>query len=210
VSGDPGAAERRLDQVDALLADLLANPNSGAFLSAKLGKPVWCRCDGRDDRRYVHDRQRLLFIQRGPDGSPGYKKCSDHVDVQRSPEILRAAVGDRTVRYNPRAVDQNVHRPVTGKMRRNRGLVRDVDRMGRDPIPAQEWARCVGEIDVEQPDVGASRVKGLGVGGADALRAACAKGVEPSSSVMRYVRRFGSCSSVLRRLCPQASLRHVG
>ena len=33
MSGDPGAAARRLDQVDALLRDILANPNSGAFLS---------------------------------------------------------------------------------------------------------------------------------------------------------------------------------
>ena len=49
VSGDPGAAERRLDQVDALLADILANPNSGAFLSAKL--PGWRVRHGGADRR---------------------------------------------------------------------------------------------------------------------------------------------------------------
>jgi len=36
VSGDLRAAERRLDQVDALLTDILANPNSGASLSAEL------------------------------------------------------------------------------------------------------------------------------------------------------------------------------
>lgn len=36
VSGDLRAAERRLDQVDALLADILANPNSGVSLSAEL------------------------------------------------------------------------------------------------------------------------------------------------------------------------------
>ena len=36
VSGNPRAAERRLDQVEALLADILANPNSGTSLSAEL------------------------------------------------------------------------------------------------------------------------------------------------------------------------------
>jgi plasmid stabilization system protein ParE len=49
VSGDPGAAERRLDQVDALVADILANPNSGAFLSAKL--PGWRVRHAGADRR---------------------------------------------------------------------------------------------------------------------------------------------------------------
>jgi plasmid stabilization system protein ParE len=39
VSGDPRAAERRLDQVEALLIDILKNPNSGASLSAEL--PGW-------------------------------------------------------------------------------------------------------------------------------------------------------------------------
>ena len=39
VSGDPHAAERRLDQVDDLLADILKNPNSGALLSDTL--PGW-------------------------------------------------------------------------------------------------------------------------------------------------------------------------
>jgi plasmid stabilization system protein ParE len=36
VSGDLRAAVRRLDQVDALLTDILANPGSGAILSAEL------------------------------------------------------------------------------------------------------------------------------------------------------------------------------
>ncbi len=36
VSGDPRAAEHRLDQVDALLADILLNPKSGTSLSAGL------------------------------------------------------------------------------------------------------------------------------------------------------------------------------
>lgn len=49
VSGDPGAAERRLDQVDALLRDILANPNSGVSLSAEL--PGWRVRHGGADRR---------------------------------------------------------------------------------------------------------------------------------------------------------------
>lgn len=49
VSGDPGAAERRLDQVDALLRDILANPNSGVPLSAEL--PGWRVRHGGADRR---------------------------------------------------------------------------------------------------------------------------------------------------------------
>jgi plasmid stabilization system protein ParE len=36
VSGDPRAAERRLDQVDALLADILRNPDSGAIVGMDL------------------------------------------------------------------------------------------------------------------------------------------------------------------------------
>lgn len=39
VSGDLRAAERRLDQVDDLLADILQNPNFGALLSDTL--PGW-------------------------------------------------------------------------------------------------------------------------------------------------------------------------
>ena len=39
VSGDTRAAERRLDQVDDLLADILKNPNSGTLLSDAL--PGW-------------------------------------------------------------------------------------------------------------------------------------------------------------------------
>lgn len=39
VSGDPAAAGRRLDQVDARLTDILANPGLGSFLSAEL--PGW-------------------------------------------------------------------------------------------------------------------------------------------------------------------------
>lgn len=49
VSGDPGAAERRLDQVDALVADILANPNLGVFLNADL--PGWRVRHGGADRR---------------------------------------------------------------------------------------------------------------------------------------------------------------
>lgn len=39
VYGDLRAAERRLDQVDTLLADILSNPNSGTILGAAL--PGW-------------------------------------------------------------------------------------------------------------------------------------------------------------------------
>ena len=49
VSGDLRAAERRLDQVDALLADILANPHSGANLSEKL--PGWRVRHGGAGRR---------------------------------------------------------------------------------------------------------------------------------------------------------------
>ncbi|MGS4946420.1 type II toxin-antitoxin system RelE/ParE family toxin [Meridianimarinicoccus sp. RP-17] len=49
VSGDPGAAERRLDQVDALVADILANPTLGTGLSANL--PGWRVRHGGVDRR---------------------------------------------------------------------------------------------------------------------------------------------------------------
>ena len=48
-SGDPGAAERRLDQVDTLLRDILANPNPGSFPSADL--PGWRVRHGGSDRR---------------------------------------------------------------------------------------------------------------------------------------------------------------
>ena len=36
VSGDPRAAERRLDQVDEMLTDILRTPNSGAILGGDL------------------------------------------------------------------------------------------------------------------------------------------------------------------------------
>ena len=36
VSGDPRAAERRLDQVDDLFTDILRSPNSGALLGGEL------------------------------------------------------------------------------------------------------------------------------------------------------------------------------
>ena len=49
VSGDPGAAAGRLDQVDALLGDILANPKSGTFLSDAL--PGWRVRHGGPDRR---------------------------------------------------------------------------------------------------------------------------------------------------------------
>ena len=49
VSGDLRAAERRLDQVDALLADILTNPHSGANLSEKL--PGWRVRHGGAGRR---------------------------------------------------------------------------------------------------------------------------------------------------------------
>lgn len=49
VSGDPGAAARRLDQVDSLLSDILANPDLGSFLSADL--PGWRVRHGGADRR---------------------------------------------------------------------------------------------------------------------------------------------------------------
>ena len=39
VSGDIGAAERRLDQIDALLGEILATPNSGTALGP--GLPGW-------------------------------------------------------------------------------------------------------------------------------------------------------------------------
>lgn len=48
-SGDPGAAARRLDQVDALIGDILANPHSGAFLSVDLAG--WRVRQGGADRR---------------------------------------------------------------------------------------------------------------------------------------------------------------
>lgn len=49
VSGDLRAAERRLDQVDALLADILLNPTSGTSLSAAL--PGWRVRHGGTGRR---------------------------------------------------------------------------------------------------------------------------------------------------------------
>jgi hypothetical protein len=49
VSGDPRAAERRLDQVDALLGDILMNPNSGALLGG--GLPGWRVRHGGAGRR---------------------------------------------------------------------------------------------------------------------------------------------------------------
>jgi hypothetical protein len=49
VSGDPRAAERRLDQVEALLMDILSNPNSGAILGAAL--PRWRVRHGGTGRR---------------------------------------------------------------------------------------------------------------------------------------------------------------
>ena len=49
VSGDLSAAERRLDQVDALLADILLNPQSGTSLSAAL--PGWRVRHGGTGRR---------------------------------------------------------------------------------------------------------------------------------------------------------------
>ena len=49
VSGDPRAAERRLDQVDDLLTDILQNPNSGALLSPAL--PGWGVRHGGAGRR---------------------------------------------------------------------------------------------------------------------------------------------------------------
>lgn len=49
VSGDPRAAERRLDQVDDLLADTLRNPNSGAPLSS--APPGWRVRHGGAGRR---------------------------------------------------------------------------------------------------------------------------------------------------------------
>ena len=39
VSGDPLAAERRLDQVEALLTDIMKNPRSGALLGGEV--PGW-------------------------------------------------------------------------------------------------------------------------------------------------------------------------
>lgn len=49
VSGDPGAALSRLDQVEALVADILANPNLGSYLGANL--PEWRVRHGGADRR---------------------------------------------------------------------------------------------------------------------------------------------------------------
>jgi plasmid stabilization system protein ParE len=49
VSGDLRAAERRLDQVDELVADILANPNSGALFGPAL--PGWRVRHGGAGRR---------------------------------------------------------------------------------------------------------------------------------------------------------------
>lgn len=49
ISGDPAAAERRLDQVDALLAEILANPTCGPHLGPAL--PGWRVRHGGPDRR---------------------------------------------------------------------------------------------------------------------------------------------------------------
>ena len=49
VSGDPRAAERRLDEVDALLGDILANPSSGTLLGG--GLPGWRARHGGAGRR---------------------------------------------------------------------------------------------------------------------------------------------------------------
>lgn len=49
VSGDPCAAERRLDQVEALLMDIMTNPNSGTMLSAALSG--WRVRHGGPDRQ---------------------------------------------------------------------------------------------------------------------------------------------------------------
>ena len=49
VSGDPRAAERRLDQVDDLLADILKSPKSGALLSGAM--PGWRVRHGGEGRR---------------------------------------------------------------------------------------------------------------------------------------------------------------
>jgi plasmid stabilization system protein ParE len=49
VSGDLHAAERRLDEVDQLVADILENPNSGALLAPAL--PGWRVRHGGAGRR---------------------------------------------------------------------------------------------------------------------------------------------------------------
>ena len=90
VSGDLGAAERRLDQVDALLTDILANPNSGAFLSTEL--PGWrVRHGGADQRITIEPPRVSERVKISKDDPYGIEEANPEVHG-RVPRARRSAV----------------------------------------------------------------------------------------------------------------------